>query len=141
MPNQVRRESFKYKPWLFAGNGDLIGYINPNGTTRYFPAGQSDNAITASTSSDQAGAVQLAYRNSRVTTVGTAGDSVKMPAAKAGMSMTVINAAAANSMDVFPASGEVINALSADAALALAANKAMLYSCAVNGTWNTNLTA
>ncbi len=140
MPN-VRRLNQMDKSWVFADNGDLIGFRNPNGTTRYFPAGQADNAITASTSSDQADAVQLAYRISRVTTVGTAGDSVKMPKALPGMSMPVINAAAANSMDVFPAVGEVINALSADAALALAANKAMLYTCAVAGVWNTNLTA
>lgn len=126
---------------ILNSKGDTIGIQNPNGSVSYFPAGNATNAITASVSSDQAGAVQLDYRISRVTTVGTAGDSVKLPKALKGMSMTVINAAAANSMDVFPASGEVINALSADAAIAIAANKAMNFTCAVNGTWNTNLTA
>ena len=126
---------------LYGDNGDLIGFVNPNGTTRYFPAGQSDNAITAFAGGGQGSAVQLAYRMSRVTTVASAADSVKMPAAKAGMKMTVINAAAANAMTIYPATGEVINALAANAGLSVAANKAILFVSAVDGTWNTNLTA
>jgi hypothetical protein len=123
-----------------AANGDLIGFKNPNGRITYFPAGQADNAITASTASDNSG-IQLNYRNSRVTTVGTAGDSVVLPPAKAGMSMTVANNAAANSMDVFPTVGESINALSVNTALAVAANKVVQFTCAVDGLWNSNLTA
>jgi molybdopterin synthase catalytic subunit len=99
------------------------------------------NAITASASSDQAGAVALTTGINRVTTVGSAGDSVRLPAATAGKIVVVINAAAANSMDVFPATGEVINALAANTALACAANKTQIYICAVAGTWNCVLTA
>lgn len=99
------------------------------------------NGITAFATGGQASAVQLVSNINRVTTVGTAADSVKLPAAVAGLQITVINAAAANSMNLFPATGDNINALSANTALAVAANKTVHAFCAVNGTWNTILTA
>jgi hypothetical protein len=37
--------------------------------------------------------------------------------------------------------GDAINALSANAAFAMAANKAAEFVCAVDGTWNSILTA
>jgi hypothetical protein len=95
------------------------------------------NAVTASTGSTQATGVPVTNAITRVTTVGTCGDALTLPKAKAGMSLVVINAAAANSMDVFPAVGDAVNALSADAAYAQAANKAVMFVCAVDGTWNT----
>ena len=77
----------------------------------------------------------------RVTTVGTAGDSLRLPPSVPGVSLVIVNAAAANSMDVFPAVGDAINALSANAALAVAANKTVLLVCAVAGIWNAIVTA
>ena len=99
------------------------------------------NALTAHAGGGQASALQLSKQVNRVTTVGSAGDSVKLPAATAGLNVVVINAAAANAMDVFPASGEAINALSADTAISVAANKVIMFFCAVAGTWNSVLTA
>lgn len=138
----MNKKSFKHtdERWIFAANGDLIGFQTSNGAQQYFPAGKADNAITAGTNSDNTG-LQLNYRISRVTTVATAGDSVVLPAAKAGMSMVVMNNAAANAMDVFPTIGESINALSANTALSVAANKSVQFDCAVDGIWTSNLTA
>ena len=100
------------------------------------------NGITALAGGGQSGATQMRSQTiNRVTTVATAGDSVLLPNAINGKMLVVINAAAANSMNVFPQSGEKINALSADAAFAMAANKTALFVCAVDGTWNTALTA
>jgi hypothetical protein len=99
------------------------------------------NALTAHAGGGQGSALQLAKQINRVTTVGTAGDSVKLPAAVAGMQVVVVNAAASNAMDVFPTSGEAINALSANTALSVAANKTVIFNCAVAGTWNSVLTA
>lgn len=99
------------------------------------------NALTAHAGGGQGSATALTKQINRVTTVGTAGDSVILPAATAGLAITVINAAAANAMDVFPQSGEVINALAADTALSVAANKTVIFFCAVNGTWNSVVTA
>lgn len=99
------------------------------------------NGITAFAGGGQASAVALTALINRVTTVATAADSVKLPVAVPGTEMTVINAAGANAMNVFPASGEAINALSNDTALSVAANKALLFSCTVAGKWQSNLTA
>lgn len=99
------------------------------------------NAITAHAGGGQGSAFALTKAISRVTVVASAGDSVVLPAAIAGESLVVINAAAANAMDVFPASGEVINALSANTALSIVANHSVMFNCAVNGTWNTIVTA
>jgi|SRR5690349_6482308 len=99
------------------------------------------NALTAHAGGGQGSALQLYAGINRVTTVATAADSVKLPAAKAGMQYVVINAAAANSMNVYPATGEAINALSANAAFAMAANKTAIFYCAVDGVWNSILTA
>lgn len=99
------------------------------------------NAITAFSGGGQGSATQLTKAMNRVTTVAAGGDSVKLPAAVAGESVLVVNAAAANAMDCFPASGEVINALTADTALSIIANSSVMFNCVVNGTWNTIVTA
>jgi hypothetical protein len=99
------------------------------------------NALTAHAGGGQGSALQLSKEINRVTTVATAGDSVKLPASIAGMKVIVVNAAAANAMDVFPTSGEAINALTADTALSVAANKTVMFVCAVTGTWNSIVTA
>jgi hypothetical protein len=99
------------------------------------------NAITAFAGGGQGSATQLAKGINRVTVVATAGDSVKLPAAVAGMHVVVVNADAADAMDVFPATGEVINALSANTAISVASNKTIAFFCAVAGTWNSILTA
>lgn len=117
-------------------------YVDPSDVSGAIAMGNSvENGITAFAGGGQGSARVLTRSINRVTTVGTAADSVKLPAAVAGMRITVINAAAANSMNVFPATGGIINALSANAAYAVAANKTVIFTCAVAGTWNTLLTA
>lgn len=109
-------------------------------------AGQVEEAysalsgITATAGGGQANGVLLARSFNRVTTVATAADSVKLPPAKAGAQITVFNKGA-NSLNVFPATGEVINALSANTAIAVAATKGMIFTCCVDGTWDTILGA
>ena len=109
-------------------------------TAGYFQPSNA-NALTAFAGGGQASALQLAKQINRVTTVGSAGDSVKLPVSVAGRIVYVINAAAANAMDVFPQTGDAINALPANTALSVAANKAVMFICAVAGTWNSILTA
>lgn len=110
-----------------------------------FTAGYSQvsaaNGLTAHAGGGQGSALALTRQISRVTTVGTAGDSVLLPVSVAGRWVTVINAAAANAMDVFPQSGDAINALAANTAISVAADKAISFYCAVAGTWNSILTA
>jgi hypothetical protein len=99
------------------------------------------NGLTATAGGAQVGALLLQAPLNRVTTVGTAADSVMLPQASAGMRVVVVNAAAANAMAVFPWVGDAINAGAANASFSVAANKVVEFFCAVNGTWNSLLTA
>lgn len=96
--------------------------------------------LTATAGGAQAG-VPLAYQICQFSTVASAADSCQLPAAKAGRWRIVMNGAAANAMAIFPQTGETINALGANNAFSLAANKVVTITCAVDGAWATNLTA
>jgi hypothetical protein len=91
-------------------------------------------SLTAYAGGGQANGTALTAYINRVSTVATAADSVKLPAATPGTDAIVINAAA-NSMNVFPATGEYINALSVNTALAVAAGKTVKFVCPVAGRW------
>lgn len=103
----------------------------------FFDLSSTANAITARAGGGQALATALTATYNRVTTVATAADSVLLPAAVAGTRVVVFNAAAANSMNVFPATGAAINALAANTAFAVAAGRGAEFVCCVDGTWNT----
>lgn len=113
----------------------------------------TDN-ITAFSGGGQTSAVLLDSGYNRVATVAAGNDSVKLPSCHSGLSNTgplpagaisgnttglsvyVTNAAAANSMNVFPQTGESINALSANSAYAMAANKTSQFLCSpAGGVW------
>jgi hypothetical protein len=105
------------------------------------------NAITAAAGGGQTNAVLLTSAFNRVTVVATAADSVKLPlcAAGAGTGMAntigvqvwVANADASDSMNVFPSTGDVINLLAANAAIAVAATNAKIFTCVAAGTWQS----
>lgn len=99
------------------------------------------DGLTAHAGGGQGSALQLAREINRVTTVGTAADSVKLPVSVAGMAITVINADPANAMNVYGQTGDVINALTANTPISVASNKTITFFCAVAGTWNSLLTA
>lgn len=106
-----------------------------------FPTVSAVNGLTAKAGGGQSGATAITSVINRFTTVGTAADSALLPSAAVGMQVTVVNAAAANSMNVFPATGEVINALAANTAFAVAAGKTCTFYCANAGQWHTVLSA
>ena len=99
------------------------------------------NAIVAFAGGGQASATPLTALLNRVTTVATAADSVKLPASEVGLTIELKNAAAVNSLNLFPATGEVINALAANAAFAVAAGKTVWATCHVAGIWDITLSA
>lgn len=125
-----------------AGNAAITGNTTLTGTLAVTGAESvgAANAITAFATGGQASATQLTKDVNRVTVCASNNDSVKLPAATAGRRIFVKNASA-NTLAIFPASGEVINALAADAAYSLATVKGVLFVCAVAGTWDTILTA
>jgi hypothetical protein len=95
----------------------------------------------ASATQTQAGGTAITAGINRIATVATTGDAVTLPAATVGKVIKIKNAHATNAVGVFPAVGEVINALAADAVYSLAALKMVEFNCAVAGTWDTILTA
>lgn len=106
-----------------------------------FPTFSTVDNLTAFAGGGQSSATALTATMNRVTTVATGADSVKLPVSKAGMELTVVNAAAANSMNVFPATGEQVDALGANTARAVAANKTCNFYCVTAGQWHSQLTA
>lgn len=100
----------------------------------------AQDGLTATPGGAAAGISISGYQVSRFTAVATTNDSCRLGAALPGRFRVVINAGA-NTLAVFPASGEVINALAVDTAFAVATNKTAIFFCAVAGTWNSVLTA
>lgn len=99
------------------------------------------NGLTAKVGGGQGTAVTAAIN--RYTTVTSAADSATLPltTGNVGLTLTIINAAAANSMNVFPGVGESINVLGANTAFALTANKSAEFYCTNTGQWHSILTA
>ena len=117
-------------------------YVNGLGTgySGSYETMSTIDSLTAHAGGGQASALPLTKMMNRVTTVATAGDSVELPQSVRGMNVVVINAGA-NSMNVFPASGDQINALGANAAFAMAAAKVATFFCATAGQWHSILSA
>jgi hypothetical protein len=122
---------------------DIVSHaVDPETKDLFLDQMTTRSGITALAGGGQAGTTHiLTERFNRVTTVASAADSVKLPPAVPGIDMFVCNSAATNSMNVFPATGEYINALGQNAAFAVAANKAVHLFCTTPGIWNAITTA
>lgn len=95
------------------------------------------SATVAATGSDQAGAAALAAGFTLVTDA-NATKGVRLPAASAGLVVIIKNADAANAiLKVYPASGDAINAITADGAYSMAAKTSMLLVAYDSTTWYT----
>jgi len=105
-----------------------------------FPTVSNANGLTALAGGAQAGTL-IATSISRFTAVVTGADSAQLPVSTPGLQLTVVNAAASNSMNVFGQTGDKINALTANTAFAVAANKAATFYCCNAGQWHAILTA
>jgi hypothetical protein len=99
------------------------------------------NGLTASATQTQAAGTIINTMFAVFTTVGVAGNAATLlspttPSSVQGMSITVANNGA-NSMNVFPDSGSKINALSVNAAFAVAASTITIFYCSTPGQWLT----
>lgn len=99
------------------------------------------DGLTALAGGAQAGTSLANFAMARFTTVASANDSAQLPPAVAGRVRIVKNAAAANALAVFGQTGEPINAIAANSAFSVAANKMAIFACFVTGTWDSILTA
>jgi len=94
------------------------------------------SGITAFAGGGQASAVLLSSNINEIATVATTGDSVKLLSAVAGLDVTVINNGA-NALDVFPNTGDQINALAVNVALSLAAGSSLIFKAYNATNWVT----
>lgn len=103
-----------------------------------------DESITATASGSISTSYQLTAGISYITTVASSGDSVKLPITTpggtgpvgGGLQMVIINAAASNSLNIFPfQAADTINAISAGSAYALAAGKTAICYVGIDGKW------
>lgn len=90
--------------------------------------------ITAYAGGGQTNATLLAAGLNEVSTVATAADSVKLPVPVAGLEITVINAHASNSMQVFGSGTDTINGVATATGVAQAAGKTAVYRALTAGT-------
>lgn len=104
---------------------------------------ESTAAGLSTTGTTQSGATKITALSNEFTTVGSANGAAVLPnsANMAGQTILVVNAAATNSMVVFPFLGDKINGGSANAGFTVAAGKRCFFSCIAAGNWYTTLTA
>lgn len=100
-------------------------------------AGAAATAITAFAGGGQGSATALTVGYNEVTTVATAGDSVKLPTAAVSSIVIVKNEGAA-SLDVFPFLADTINDGSANAAYAVPAGATVTFTAINSTNWETN---
>lgn len=116
-------------------NGIGTGYAGSFPTVSYV------SAATAKAGGGQSPATPITTVLTRIAVVATAADSITLPVAVPGMQVTIANAAAVNSANVFPNTGDTINSLGANAAFAVAAGKNVSFYCMVVGYWHAILSA
>lgn len=96
-----------------------------------------NTTITAFATGGQASATALTGEFNNVTTVATAGDSVKLMAAAAGAVQIVKNSGAA-ALAVFPATGDAINALAVNLSVEIPVGGEVTFRAIDSTTWETN---
>ena len=99
------------------------------------------DSITAGTTQTQGGATALTGIINRITASGTNGDVVALPTAVAGLTCIVINGDSAQTIDVFPASGDKIQGGSSNAVdpTSIAAGTIREYYCIDAAEWLRNI--
>lgn len=111
---------------------DVVGNLTVQGNIDY----STTATATAFAGGGQGSATQLTLDNTNVTTVATAGDSVKLPTAVVGYRFTVKNNGA-NSLAVFPATSGTINGGSANASITLQVNESVEFLGTTTTNWET----
>lgn len=119
-----------YSGGVWGGGGALFSSIAVSSAT-VFP---TTTGLTA-TGSDQAGALGLSVDYNIVTTV-AASTGVRLPTAVAGRRIIVTNRGA-NTLNVYPATGGVIDSLATNAATTVAAGKSSSFVATSGTQWYT----
>ena len=120
-------------------DGLALGYSGSLQTSSF------SNGIVAHAGGGQAAATPLTTMLNRVLTVATIGDSVQLPLAVPGLSITVTNAAT-NSMNLYSnynggTPADSINGAANTAAYAVAGGKTVIFNSVAAGLWHAVLSA
>ncbi|SRR6266699_6097665 len=127
-------------------NLDLVQIVGLGGSIllgeafngQMYGTSMATDSIVAHAGGGQANAVALITPLNRIITVASAGDSVRLPVSARGNVIMVVNDATTNAANVFPATGEAINAGAANAAFSLTvALGPTLFYCFTAGLWRT----
>ena len=110
--------------------GVLEGNVPFSLNNFWLESGQT--SITAFAGGGQTNAYQIVSQTARVTTVATAGDSVKLPPATKGLEILLINHGA-NAMQVYGTSADTIDDVAAATGVSQMANSTCIYTCAEEG--------
>jgi len=132
--------------WRIRGGGKMLWGTSSDATLDRGAAGclkveeivavGASAGLTASTTQTQAGGLALTKGVNEITTAAVSGDAVTLPTAVAGMQIVVINAAAANAIQVFPAVGGTINNESANASISLPADDMAIFIATSTTQWH-----
>ena len=125
----------------YSDQGGNEWVVGPGGTISVQQGGyiieSVQDGITAHAGGGQANATPLPAVINRVTTVASAADSVALPASRAGVTISVINATA-NAMQVFGLSPDTINSIATGTGLSVAAGVTKTFKCVTAGAWYSN---
>lgn len=129
---------------------DVLQVLGPGGAVLtgqtlngfFYGNNMAQDTITAHAGGGQANAVPIVSGLARITVVASAGDSVVLPKSVRGMEVALVNDAAVNACNVFPAVGDSINALAVNTAFSLAAVNGAgagptVFYCYTAGVWRT----
>ena len=119
--------------WFTEGLG--VGYSNTLPTVSYV------DGVTAHAGGGRGSAVAISTILTRVTTVGTAADSVVLPVAAPGLELTLINAAASNAMQVFANGSDTIDGTAGSTGYSQAAGKTVTYFSTAAAAWHKMISA
>jgi len=93
--------------------------------------------ITAYAGGGQASATALTAKYNNVTVVATNNDSVKLPSALTGKRVLVRNSDAAQTLDVYPQTGEYIDGNAVNTSVNIGFNTGAVFECIVPGYWQS----
>ena len=115
---------------------DSFDYLYVAGLIRQGATG----VITAFAGGGQASATALTKGLNNVTTVATAGDSVKLPVPEQGLYIVVKNSGA-TALDIFPTTGTSIDALAANLAVRISPSSTAIFFAKSTTVWESNIDA
>lgn len=135
--SQTHKPNFK--------NGFQVNGTDYTATELNLALGEGDSGaivtgITAGTTQTQAGATLLTGRYNNVTTVGTAGDGVRLPTAAAGLKVTIRNSGA-NTLKAWPFLADSINALAVNLSVDIPALSETTFTAIDDTVWYSEPTA